>query len=351
MHRLLSLSIVLPLLALGARAQSVLVVDAAGGPGADFTTLQPALDASLCAGTLWVESCTLKGSAGMAPVVGPRRGATLADCDAVVLIDCDVRAGATGSPNYHSGTDGLYATRSTLWAFQCTFTGSSGTFDDDLGGNAGHGAELRSGTDFFATSCTFHGGDGGAADDDFDPFCECTICGIPGEGGSGVWAQSSALRLQECTLDAGQGGVSLSLDGCADGIDGEPITQLSGSTLQDLAGQHRELRATRVVREGGTLQLVFLGHSGELAWLLTGLDVRPAFLPSKQAPLLVAPPFLIFKPLATLPVAGLATLDLQVPELPVGIDAAVLVSQAYFTGPGTGQLSSGALSVVLDAAF
>lgn len=303
-----------------------------------------ALRAEHCAGTLWVQSCELRGShagPGFADF-----GVHLIDCADVVLMRIVARGGNHASFPQHQGRSGMFATDSRIWTFESEFRGTSGGFEDDVGGLGGSGVELHQGSEMFSAYGEFHGGVGGGADDDFNMSCSCIICGVPGMGGSGIaFHQGSHATLHRAEFHPASGGPSVSAAGCPDGPAGESLFLLGGSSASMLGGVPRGLRVSPVAFEGSSFQMTFFGAPGEVAWVVAGLDVRPNYLPTKLAPLLVQTPFVVAKPFGVVPAAGFQQLNPTTPALPAGLEGVVVTLQAYFAP--SGQLSNGTSTVIL----
>ncbi|GJM22666.1 MAG: hypothetical protein DHS20C15_25810 [Planctomycetota bacterium] len=309
---------------------------------------QPALRASICAGTLWVQSCQLQGSHASQGFA--EEAVELNDCADVVLLRSNLVGGNKGAPPRHQGRSGLSANASTIWSFESTFTGTPGGFESNLGGNGGHGAFLNNGSALFTTNGTFTGAVGGGAEDTYHMSCECVFCGAPGTGGSGIVAVDSSVSVQVTSLAGAQGGPTASAGkGCSDGPDGAPYSSNPATPLTQLGGSPRGLRVSPVVREGERFTMVFFGEAGETAWLLVGLEAQALWLPAKRAPLLVDLPFAVAKPFAMIPGSSPVVVQPTMPELPPGLDGLMIVSQAFFAGPDL--LSNGTNTLVLDASF
>lgn len=320
-------------------------LDVEGEPGAG----QPALRAEHCAGTLWVQSCELRGSAGQGSS-NASTGVFIDDCADVVFLRSTLLGGeAPFSEFFNGGRTGLRATGSVLWSFESEFRGSNGKPGDDVGGSAGSGAVISQGAQLFAADGDFAGGFGGGASDEFDVFCECFQCGAPGSGGRGlhVHTDSSAL-LHASRVLGGLGGqhVSTGSTGCAHGTDGQNLSVAADSSVTMFPGAARGLRVTPLVREQSALDVSLFGQAGESVWMLVGVQTPGVLLPAKLASLHVNPATAVLLPAGVLPPGGFKLLGAQSPTLPAGLDAVVLMTQAYFSG--SGQLANATPSVILS---
>lgn len=303
--------------------------------------------AILCGGTVWLESVHVRGSSGD-PVVGP--GASLGGSDDVVFVRCEVEGGfgaTTGAPD---AGPGLRSVQSTSWAFETEFRGEIGDGAHVGAGRGGNAAEILDGSAFFATSSSFTGGKGGTTHEAFWAPCGCVTCDPSGDGGDGLVIDAASVTLQDPTLVAGLPGNVLDAV-CGSGAPGQALVTSPSANLTTLPGTSRGLRVTAVAREGDPLQFAAFGDAGETVWWLLGLDAGSLYLPGKQAPLTLGLPLLATLPLVPVPAGGALIFDFPAPELPPGLEVVVLRSQAYFAAPGSGQLSNGTTTLLLDASL
>jgi hypothetical protein len=228
----------------------VLVVDAAGGPGTDFTSIVAAVAAAADGDTILVrsgsyaaftvndKSLTISAHAGATVLVNGRidvpalgaskflvlRGLTtgtpaagqeglrLQQCAGAVWVEsCNVRGGQgqllAGTRIVNSPFVSLVRHESrggTPFQFPLLFGGPGlsaefstvALYDCSLIGSNASGSDDFGGnggaglsvhaSQVFAGGCTLKGGNGGSADDDYDMGCQCIICGFPGGGGHAV---------------------------------------------------------------------------------------------------------------------------------------------------------------------
>ncbi len=289
-----------------------------------------AFEASSCAGTLWLEDCTLLAGPGFPTLpFDDCVGIDVDDCDAVVLL----RTVATAGDSFGLLPNGLQANDSEVHAYDCTFTG-------DLHSPGGRGASLDGGF-LFASGTTFRGGDG--EDGSGGPFGGCD-----GEnGGHALQLVNATADTMDCTFEPGQGG--LAFGGCFDGSDGEDVSTL-GSTHTTIAGFARSFAVDSPIREGNDAVLSYAGKDGDLVIALFSLAVQPSYDPALRGTLLPAFPPALF----TLGVAVTGSLTVNVPvgPLPVGLDSLAVPLQAgVVTSTGALVLGAGTKLVVLDGAF
>lgn len=203
--------------------QTTWVVDAAAGPGSNFTDLPAAIAAAAPGDTILVlpgtysafalagKGVAIRGAGrGITIVNGPSNtvgatpagftdllsGMTLhgglnAQVGAVLtLTDCEI----IGTSGVNGGYLGLYAHACQVFALRCSFRGGDAIgppspFTATMSG--GHGAYVSS-TRFAASECTFVGGD------------VPNPGGGPSYAGGGAWLDSSTTaRLNACSLTGG----------------------------------------------------------------------------------------------------------------------------------------------------
>lgn len=209
-------------------------VDAANGPGTNFTDLPAAIAAAADGDTIFVragsytgfviqnKAVTIRGAGRGSTHVGAAAGAQASRVDAtpvgldvvlsgltlrgpgggllvqgpshVVLLECAVE-GASSSALM--GSNGLHLAGSAqVFAVGCTFLGgdaalSSSPFDSTRGGN---GVFAEQSSRFVADRCSLQGGD-----DLLSPT------GLSSGGGAGVYAFGARVRLDRCQTFGGDG--------------------------------------------------------------------------------------------------------------------------------------------------
>jgi len=307
-----------------------------------------------CAGSVWLEDCTLVAREDGEP------GARVEDAEAVELIRTLVR-GRSGSGGFSAGFGdaggaGLDAQDARVHVWRSVLVGESGGDGDDIGGPGGNGLLLERGFAFVAGS-RLVGGAGGGADDDFDIFCGCTQCGAPGAGGSALRADAGFPPVGEppevVTLDdvlaPGAGGITLNPVECFDGPAGLALEVTAPAT--ELAGRARAYRAAAPVREGAPLALTLEAEPGELAALLVSFAQAPVLVEPFAGVLLPADGLVILN-LGAVPASGVLELAPAAPELPAGVPAVALFTQAVFLAPDGGVwLGDPSALLLLDAAL
>ena len=290
-----------------------------------------AVEGTASAGTLWIEDCQLTGGAGeLAFPFDPCTGARFVDCDAVVLLRCELAAGDSWAflPN------GLEATNSTLHVYDCDTTGHPHQ-------PGGRGAAL---TDcfLFSSGTTFRGADG--EDASGGPFGGCD----GHDGGHALALDGGSADTMDCTFLPGSGGLALS--GCFDGADGQQVWTF-GATHTEVAGFARSFETTSPVRENDSTAVSYDGEPGDLVLGLFALAAGPLYFPDLRGTLL--PSFL--PGILTLGVAdGAGKLALSVPigPLPVGLDSLpVFLQAAVVTPTGAPVLGAGSELLLLDSSF
>jgi len=189
-----------------------------------------------------------------------------------------------------------------------------------------------------------HGGDG--ADGNSILFCNGQ------EGGAAlVVAEASTLVRLDSSLVGGAGGAPFS-GGCSSGADGQDLNVVQG-TVVALGGSARSLEIGSPVRTDEMVVATFTGLPGDRVWL------RFAFLPGPGSfsrfydgeYLLGMPRFKAL--VATIPPSGTLVVAAAAPQLPPGEESLVAYCQAFFLD-AAGQrfvLSSPSALVVIDASF
>ncbi len=243
--RLKLVPLALVLVAPGAAAQSVWVVDDTPGPGVDFASIQAAVDAASDGDVILVgagtytktsvvgkrlvitadagqqvnvftalsvrglsasQSVVLRGLDVVNPV---EQGLYLVDCDGPIFVEDCVLRGAAGDNTFTSTTqsDSFPGARvrdcdEVVFA-RCTFVGADGLDleDEDFHtspGDGGDGLSIELGARVSLFDCDLTGGDGGRV---FD-----TVSDDGGSGGSGVELGAGTLLASGCILRGGKGG-------------------------------------------------------------------------------------------------------------------------------------------------
>ena len=402
-------------LALSAVGQQIHVVDAASGPGSDYSDLQTALDAAASGDVLLMRA----GSYSGASVTG-KAVSVVADDDASVQIDGRLRI--VGTPiGSTTSIKGLNITspvgtqqpalqtktcHGTLWVESCTLTGGAAVSN----GGPAPGASVEGCNDAVFVRCVITGGsvgnnngsgrEGLFADDSDIWMFESDLVGansnssgsgsVGFSGASAAWIQDTALFATASAFKGGWGGdaeedgnsgCGSAGDGgsgvralnstftqqactfapgssgfpvdpeCGPGDPGQDVALFGSSSTRVLPGATRGLRMSAVVREGELAQFAAFGAAGELVWWIAGFDASSLDLPGKNSPLLLQLPILLSLPMANLPAGGVLIVDFPAPELPVGFDGVILRNQAFFAGTGNGQLSNAASTLFLDASL
>lgn len=397
-------------LAGASHAQSVLVVDAAGG--GDFETLPSAVEAAvdgdvllLRAGTydplvVTGKSLTIEAEAGASVIVSetlhienlaPTQSVTLRglDVDAsaadvafagsfdgcmgpvlvqdctfdgsggplvsggLFVVDCTsvvlsrVRSTPTLTAGGSFGRAGVFAVSSAVYAYECVLTGSDG-LETFTGPIPGANGVTLFSASLFASGCLLTGGDGGNGN--FTVFG----CTDGGDGGDGVELGGTSPSTAYLLDNAATGGTPGTSGGpaCSAGVPGQPFRDVLGTTTV-LAGASRSFTTASPVREGQSYQETFQGPPGEVAagafsFSLVNGVLFPGFLGAVH----IAPGgFNLFR--GTIPAGGTLVASTTVPELGLGFDAVVIYEQAVFIDPGTLDVFLGppAATALLDDSF
>jgi hypothetical protein len=261
-------------------------------------TFDPELSIDGCAGTVRVQSCSIKAydwDAGFCPgpLLAGRAGARVTNSTRVGFTNCTITGGqgeglypddvATCTPAAPGGP-GVEIVSGSVAIYDSIATGGIGGGSKGTIGHGGPGLELDSGT-MFASASTFHGGTGGAS------YLEIPMaCG--GTGGDGCALSGSATFYEVgCSFQGGSQGFFP----CG-GHTGQPI---SGGSLTSLPGPARVMTIAPLVKgDLGAWSVNASGAAGDRDYLLAslspGFQITPAFhgawLELRSA---LLPPFLL----------------------------------------------------------
>lgn len=183
-------------------------------------------------------------------------------------------------------------------------------------------------------------------------------------GADGIHARNSFLYLSNSTLTGGDsskaGGHGLSLMGVstvayvhavtANGGSGSPPgsgIDVNSATLHTLAGPARTFEIDAPARYGDTISLRFKGPAFEQVWLPHAVAAGANF--QWNGMFLLDPSQLLMFRIGTIPANGVLNLNVTVPDLSP-IAGIPFFSQGWFLGPGGLNLSSASMSVLLDPA-
>ncbi|MEM7307560.1 MAG: hypothetical protein AAF682_12860 [Planctomycetota bacterium] len=387
---------------LAAAQAPVHVVDDDGGPGADFTDLQAAVNAAASGDTVLVKEgfyggATIDGKAlritaeADASVVlqGPLRVQSTAPAQTVFARGLTVEPGVGQPPSAVTGCAGV------VWLEECVLSGpafgffgsqghgllveSSATVNlmdcallgaesidasgaqglvasasllnlydcvllggpGNPGAPGGDGARLDGVTAMFSGS-TATGGAGGDADGLFQP--------CPGEGGAGLVLTGGSTARDLGGGYAGGAGGRNGATGCTTAASG-PSTDLAGGTLTSLGPQARRFDSTSPARENATSVLTFEGLEGEFCFTAYGGAPTGFFVPDWSGAFLTAAPF-VFTAIGTIPAGGTLTLPINVGGLDPTFGSLVVYHQGiFFTQSFDLILGSGSSIVILDDAL
>lgn len=259
--------------------------------------------------------------------------------------------GLGGASTFQPGTPGLDVDHSTIALYDCTVGGGPGA--SGFLGAAGGGAGLQAANSFvFASHVAFTGGNGGNGG--------CSNCGVipgcptgGGGGGNGILVQDfgsppSSIVLLDCTAQGGANGAP----GCGfpSTGSGAPISVPAGRLTQ-LAGAHRELDCPALARENTTAQLMFRGQSGDRVILVSTAVTRFEYIAPFRGVSLYGLSSRRFAA-GTIPASGMLTMPLSIPDLGPGVQDRKRYLQGVFIDTnGAVTLGSPAVLVLLDSAF
>ncbi len=387
---------------LTARAQ-VVVIDAANGPGTDYTDLAGIAAASdgdtvLIRGGVYVGPLTVDGK-GLTIVADgsgvtifePGLGATtvsnLAADQAVVLRGLKISSiGAvlTLSDNQGpvliedctlehtdfdfganlriencdqvivSGSD-IYSASGYPVASEVLVDGSSAWFyDTELRGDSSLGATAgltAVSSEIFLSGCAVSGG--GGEDGAFfspPPFCNGQ------RGGDALVMTASQATVLDTTLVPGAGGDPAPPfePTCTAGVSGDALVLDASSSMTNPSGPALTAKTPSPVRSGEATTFDFEGEPSAILWFFVALDIGPPFANSLNFDghvHLGGPPF-ARQGLGPIGASGTLSFSFPMPAFP-GLDVVNVLLQPIQFSPTTGRLLVGTLShiSVLDPAF
>jgi len=375
----------------------VLVVDASGGPGSDFTAIQPAVNAASPGDTILVRA----GDYGPFFTLG--KGLSLiADTGAAVTVHGEpllqtVPAGETllvrgidfeqlGTPSGF-GVLTLFGNDGAVWIEDCSVTTAPAETDqpwaalyiedcaqvtvvrstlvgrpgwDSFGG----GGVLTPGGIRAVDSVVhvqdshleaegplpggwyFHGGTGLVATDSQVTAEGCVLRGGDGsdgdsftctgaKGGHAVFVQGPGASFvgKDNSYEPGAGGVGFGA--CPVGTPGVEVWPFNGAVASELPTVARSLSIDSPVREGQSFTLSLQGQPFEPVLLLVGDEPGSTPYPAYAGTLLVGGSFLSLIPFGAVDGAGQLSLVLVMPSLPPAADAFDLYVQSVFLDSGT----------------
>ncbi len=355
------------------------IVDQAGGPGVDFTAIQPAIDAAgegdtivihgspapyagftidgkslvvkeevghtvSCGGTSNVvningaQSVTLRGllashlrlmaSSGtiLLEEWGDHTSTIIKDsevevlaCASAVLSRCNLRAYEPAA-----SVPALLISGSTVHLYETGVTGNTPT--SISAGKGGDGVVVVN-SFLFASGSSFVGGQGTGAS-------TSTCTGTPGAGGDGlVTSGSSSVYLLGTLLLPGFPGMS-----CEGG--GSMGETWSGIPPILVAGHPRDYAISSLADGGSSASVTYDGEAGDVVFSLVALGADPLFLLDLAGTLVTAiPPILV--PHGPAGASGDLAVTVPLPALPPGIEAfGVYVQGAAISAVGAAVLAA-----------
>jgi hypothetical protein len=385
------------LLLLAVPQGQVHVVDAAGGPGSDFTSVAAAVSAASDGDVVLVRAgdyldfdgifltgkgLTVVTEPGASVVTDRIRILDLPSSSQVLIQGLDFQTDTIAAdldddlgpmwfercsfgPRFFAlfGNDGFHPTNcDTVVLARCQLREASRPspsaallaensrlhiFDSVLPGASTEGSlsavVLQQGSFLELFGSTVHGGDGAPG-----TFLHCD--GFA--GGDALTLQNmSVLVTLDSLLVGGAGGAPFEVS-CSPGADGEGLVVVGGTPVP-LAGSARSLDVASPVRTDASVQASFTGLPGDRVWLKysfqSGAGQSSRFYDGEN--LLGTPRFRAFS--ATIPASGTLVVTAPAPQLAPGEESLVVYCQAFFRD-AAGQrfvLSSPSALVLLDASL
>ena len=371
------------LLATPLAAEDVHVVDASGGSGADFITIQAAIDAAAGGDIVLVrpgtyvedvvidgKSLTLIGDAasqedvvvanllvrnvGSGDAVAIRRllleGGSVIEAASLRIEDCEgavwveevrvdgpprpfVSGGVrtlngrdvsfircTFNPAFNLSQATVHATWSKVQMFETTVIGRSGA-DGPLVTEAGEEAITLQSSQLYLYGSTVTGGRGGDG---------IGTCGPGSTGGDGIRMVESYPWVYRFESEVNGGAGGSATGSCVNGEAGTAYREVSPSSkLLDVPGRWRGFAVTSPVRDDGTMTAVYRGYPGDLVWV--GIGMTPSARRKGKrydGPLMLNPFPCIF--VGVVDETCVLTQELRVQDLGPGVEGLHLFTQAFF---------------------
>jgi hypothetical protein len=293
-----------------------------------------ALEVSACAGSVWVDNCSLVSFFAAFGLLPAADAAVYADAAALLAFSSATIQGG------NAPCDGLRARDSNVVTYASTFTGGGGPSYCSTGNCSapvfpgGHGIHLLGGF-LFGSAGAARGGAGAAGCS--NELWQC--CSKGAKGGSGLVIESSAgvpaeAHLQQVPLSGGSGGKGGSgpyTPSCANGSSGPPYTGPLGG-IEQLPELPRAFSLLSPVRAGQSAQLTYSGQPDDLVIAAYTLGFKGAWFPPFQGFLLPGypPSVLVLGTTAS----GALALDVPFAPFPAGLDVLHVSTQAFAIGAG-----------------
>ena len=288
----------------------------------------PGISCANSSGSIWIENCTVLATPTF---FGPAGGATVTDCDRVVLSGCTVN----GPQRLSMSNDTFLSTRSRVIVYDSTVVG--GSFDR-MDGWAG--MVVTDGI-VFLSGCTVTGGAGQDG-----VFVECQ----GGDGGVGlrILGTQPSVTSQVSTIVGGEGGTG----SCGDGVDGQAIDQQAGA-FGFVPTPPRSFVATSPVRDDESFSGVYSGQEHDRVWLMYSLTPSGGVGSAQVAGrlLLGGPRFRLFR--GEIGPGGSLVDSVPLGDLGPGVEALRVLAQPLVLNSTLGEAAFGSPQaiVLLDSAF
>jgi len=291
-------------------------------------------------GAIWVEDSKFTG--GFLPQANPisGKGCTIDGNANVVLTRCNFVGGQTTTPQPAppaAGGIGLFARESNIHFADTKCTGGTGEvgLNSFSGAKGGAAAQIQGGF-FFATGCTFQGGNGG------------NVIGpnSGGAGGPGLVLASDGTSFATFVA-GGVGGTG----GLTPGPNGPSV---AGGTLNAIPGAARHFSVGTPAREGQTSAFKLVGIPNEFATVIFA-NAPSSILPLAPfgGSLLIDAATSVQLFFTGLGAPGSVTVPILMPQLPAGVLGVPVFPQAlFFDLPTTYAVIGPASSLlILDASL
>jgi len=338
------------------------VLDVAGGPGADFTSLGEAVAGASDGDIIVIRSgyyfqflgtpvsgkgltLVAEGDVELTGVrisdLGPGQAFTIRGVRGQMPIELDDNEGAVWLEEVTDNSGSSFAhlnveanSCSNLVLNRCALEGSS----QSVGLTPGLRAVQSS---VHAFDSVLIGGAGAPFGGPGDPALEMVD--------SFLFAEGCAFQHPVTgTIDADQSGASDSIF-----LDCDGVMTVTGGTHAAWLGAARSFEATALAREGEVVTMRWEGMPGELAILNLATKPGALLLPQFHGVGTLGLPLTLIKGMGVIPASGVLEVGIPIPELGAGVEGAVFFAQGSFAELSTSIISLGGGSAItlLDQSF
>jgi hypothetical protein len=297
-----------------------------------------ALGLSNCAGSVWIDSCTIKTQM------------VATNCANLVITNSSLRGGDCLAPPL-AALPALILDATNAYVHGSTLVGGTGSGAETTGvpfpdpAAVGSPALRATGGTTLVASCELTGGAGGNGYD--HPIAGCLTAGAGGPAFH-LASGNPVVRYLDTQLALGAPGNTPA--GCTPPASG-PLTVVDTGTLELWPGAPVGFTAHSPVREQQSLRMLFSDIPGTSIFVLASASTGSVLLPGHLGAFHLGSPFWVV-PAGAIPAGGTALVNLPIPELPAGLEGIVIFLQgASLPSMSPWTIGPPAAVVLLDASF